>query len=108
MSNEGPGGRGDEYLKHAGSWVKQTARLEVRGLGSGLGLRLMMGTIPESTSPGPSPGGPPACLGSLLIPRPFSVTPILLPAEVDIFLPPLQHPVTATAPFQYGHSQSVP
>lgn len=112
MSNEGPGGRGDEYLKYRGSWAKQTASLEVRGLGSGPVPPLIMATILEATPPRLSPGVSPPCLEVLLGPRPFSVTPVLLPAEVDIFLLTLQHPahssVTATATFNYGPSQSVP
>lgn len=75
MSNEGPGVQGDEYLKHQGSWVKQTANLKARGLGSGPVQPLIMATILESTSPGPSPRVPPAGLEALLIPRWFSVTP---------------------------------
>lgn len=84
------------------------AILEVRGLGSGPEPPLM---ILESPSLGPSPRVPPACLESLLVPRPFSVTPVLLSAEVDVFGLILQHParssVTATAPLSYGHSRSL-
>lgn len=108
MSSENPGRWRDEYFKQLGPWTKQAAILEVRGLGSGPETPLM---ILESPSPGPSPRVPPACLESLLVPRPFSVTPILLSAEGDVFSLILQHlahsSVTATAPFSYGHSWSL-
>lgn len=62
MSNEGPRAWRDEYLKHKGTWVKQTASkqpdLKAGGLGSGPLQPLIMATILESTSPGPSPGVP--------------------------------------------------
>lgn len=109
-SNEGPGAWRDEYLKHQGTWVKQTASLKAGGLGSGPVQPLIMATILESTSPGPSPecpSWPGSSAHSKMVfcdPRPALSRGRHLSSRSSC---PAHSSVTATTTFNDGHSRSV-